>query len=62
MKTAVYAGSFDPPTYGHINIIERASRLFDQVDVLVSVNPSVESPQVLALPTHGFDPYIFHAR
>lgn len=39
MKTAVYAGSFDPPTYGHINIIERASRLFDQVDVLVSVNP-----------------------
>lgn len=39
MKTAVYAGSFDPPTYGHINIIERVSRLFDQVDVLVSVNP-----------------------
>lgn len=39
MKIAVYAGSFDPPTYGHINIIERASRLFDQVDVLVSVNP-----------------------
>ena len=28
MTTAVFPGSFDPPTYGHINIIERASRLF----------------------------------
>ena len=39
MATAVFPGSFDPPTYGHLNIIERACRLFDKVDVLVSVNP-----------------------
>ncbi len=39
MTTAVFPGSFDPPTYGHLNIIERASRLFDRVDVLISVNP-----------------------
>lgn len=38
MATAVFPGSFDPPTYGHLNIIERACRLFDKVDVLVSVN------------------------
>ena len=39
MTTAVFPGSFDPPTYGHLNIIERASKLFDQVDVVVAVNP-----------------------
>ena len=38
MTTAVFAGSFDPPTYGHINIIERASRLFDSLDVVIAVN------------------------
>ncbi|MCI5830052.1 MAG: pantetheine-phosphate adenylyltransferase [Treponema sp.] len=39
MIKAVFAGTFDPPTLGHLNIIERSSRLFDQLDVLVSVNP-----------------------
>ena len=39
MTTAVFPGSFDPPTYGHINIIERASRLFDAIDVVISINP-----------------------
>ncbi len=39
MTTAVFPGSFDPPTYGHLNIIERASGLFDKIDVLISVNP-----------------------
>lgn len=39
MRTAVYPGSFDPITIGHLDIIERASRLFDQVIVLVSRNP-----------------------
>lgn len=38
MTTAVFPGSFDPPTYGHLNIIERSSRLFDRIDVVVSVN------------------------
>ncbi|MBP0965559.1 MAG: pantetheine-phosphate adenylyltransferase [Oscillospiraceae bacterium] len=38
MKLAVYPGSFDPVTNGHKDIIARASRLFDEVIVLVSVN------------------------
>jgi pantetheine-phosphate adenylyltransferase len=36
---AVFPGSFDPPTFGHLNIIERCSRLFDDIDVVVAVNP-----------------------
>ncbi|MCH5293719.1 MAG: pantetheine-phosphate adenylyltransferase [Treponema sp.] len=39
MIKAVFAGSFDPPTNGHLDIIERSSMLFDSVDVVVSVNP-----------------------
>ena len=39
MITAVFPGSFDPPTYGHLNIIERTSRLFDKIDVVISINP-----------------------
>ncbi len=38
MKIAVYPGSFDPVTKGHLNIIERAARLFDRVIVCVMVN------------------------
>jgi pantetheine-phosphate adenylyltransferase len=36
--TAVYAGSFDPVTKGHIDLIERAARVFDKVVVGVGVN------------------------
>ncbi len=39
MKIAVYPGSFDPITYGHIDIIKRASKLFDNVIVAVLNNP-----------------------
>ena len=39
MKIAVCPGSFDPVTMGHIDIISRASKLFDKVIVLVSINP-----------------------
>lgn len=38
MKLAVYPGSFDPATNGHIDIIERAAALFDRVIVAVSIN------------------------
>ena len=38
MKTAVYPGSFDPVTNGHLEIIRRAAALFDRVVVLVAVN------------------------
>ncbi|MBD2001251.1 pantetheine-phosphate adenylyltransferase [Leptolyngbya sp. FACHB-541] len=37
---AVYPGSFDPITLGHLDIIERGCQLFDQVIVLVSTNPN----------------------
>ena len=39
MKTAVYPGAFDPVTNGHIDIIERALKLFDRIYVLVGDNP-----------------------
>lgn len=38
MRIAVYPGSFDPITLGHLNIIERAARNFDKVIVCVMVN------------------------
>ncbi len=38
MRRAVYPGSFDPVTNGHLDVIERASRLFDEVIVAVAVN------------------------
>ena len=38
MKTAICPGSFDPVTLGHLDIIERAAGLFDQVTVLVMQN------------------------
>ncbi len=38
MKIGIYPGSFDPITFGHIDIIERASKMFDKVYVLVSFN------------------------
>lgn len=38
--TALYPGTFDPVTYGHIDIIERASQFFDKLIVTVAVNPN----------------------
>jgi len=35
-KTAIYPGTFDPVTYGHIDLIKRASRIFDRVIVAVA--------------------------
>lgn len=40
MRKAIYPGSFDPVTNGHLEIIRRASKLFDKLIVLVSVNTS----------------------
>jgi pantetheine-phosphate adenylyltransferase len=39
-RVAVYPGSFDPPTRGHLDIIQRASKLFEHVIVAVSNNSS----------------------
>lgn len=43
MKVAVYPGSFDPVTYGHLDIIKRASQMFDKVIVAVMCN-SAKTP------------------
>ena len=39
MRIAICPGSFDPVTYGHIDIFKRASTLFDKVIVVVTTNP-----------------------
>jgi len=39
LKIAVYPGSFDPVTNGHLDIINRSSRLFDRLVVAVVINP-----------------------
>ena len=44
MKTALYPGSFDPITNGHLDIIERAVHIFDKVIVAVTRNVEKEKP------------------
>src|SRR5215210_7628040 len=39
MRRAIYPGSFDPVTNGHLDIIERGSKLFDEIIIAVLVNP-----------------------
>jgi len=39
VSVAVYPGSFDPITYGHVDIVRRAARVFDRVIVAVLLNP-----------------------
>ena len=43
MKIAIYPGSFDPITSGHLNIIQRASKIFDRLIVCVMIN-SAKNP------------------
>lgn len=42
MKIAIYPGSFDPITSGHLNIIQRAAKIFDKLIVCVMVNSAKE--------------------
>ena len=43
MRVALYPGSFDPPTMGHISIIQRGLRTFDGLIVAVLVNPAKDA-------------------
>lgn len=62
MRIALCPGSFDPVTYGHLDIIQRAARLFDRVHAAVLENPSKQAlfslEERLALlqeATHGWE-------
>ncbi len=43
MKVAIYPGSFDPITNGHLDVLNRACKIFDKVIVLVADNPKKKS-------------------
>ena len=43
MKTAIYPGSFDPITKGHLDVLKRASDIFDKVILVVSLNVNKKS-------------------
>lgn len=43
MSLALYPGTFDPITYGHIDILERALRVFDRVEVTIAVNKNKQT-------------------
>ena len=38
MKIAIYPGSFDPITNGHLDVLARAAQMFDKVIILVAIN------------------------
>jgi len=62
--TAIYPGSFDPPTNGHLSLIHRALRMFDKLVVAVAHNPkktplfSVEERRALLREATGNDPRV----
>lgn len=47
-RRAVYAGSFDPPTNGHLWMITEAQQLFDELIVAIGVNPDKKSTYTVA--------------
>ncbi len=48
-KTAIYPGTFDPVTYGHIDLIKRAGCIFDKVVVAVATHPSKDKDTLFSL-------------
>lgn len=53
MRRAIYPGSFDPITYGHLDVVERAGRLFDEV--ILAVYTGGEKPGGLFSPRERVD-------
>jgi pantetheine-phosphate adenylyltransferase len=49
MKKALYAGSFDPITYGHKDVVQRSARHFDELTVGIGVNPAKEGKYTFSL-------------
>ncbi len=43
MRIAIYPGTFDPPTYGHLNVIERSLKIYDRVIVAVATSSIKET-------------------
>ena len=43
MRIALYPGSFDPPTHGHLSIIQRGLKIFDGLTVAVLKNPAKDA-------------------
>ena len=40
MRRAIYPGTFDPITFGHLDIISRAIKMFDEIIITIAINPS----------------------
>lgn len=40
MKRAIYPGTFDPITFGHLDVLNRALKLFDEIIITVAINPA----------------------
>ncbi len=55
MKIALIPGSFDPITLGHVNVIERAAKIFDKVYVAVMYNDSAKYAENLSSKKYLFD-------
>jgi pantetheine-phosphate adenylyltransferase len=69
MRRAIYPGSFDPVTNGHLDVIERAAKLFDEVIVAVAINSQKqglfttdERLELLRATTSGHGPKVTLAR
>jgi len=49
MKKGLLAGSFDPPTFGHLDIIQRAANLCDELIIGIAINPSKTKNSIFSL-------------
>lgn len=61
MLRALFPGSFDPPTNGHLNIVDRCVRIFDEIVVVVATNPqksySFSAEERYAMVAEMMEPY-----